>query len=276
MSLQLVSIIIPTKNEEKNIEDCLISIQNQTYSQEYIEIIVVDKNSDDKTKEIAKKYTDNIFNNGDKTERSAQRNFGAQKAKGKYYLYLDADMSLNENVIQQAVEKMESNNQLVGLYIPEIVIGNSFWCRARNFERSFYNSTVIDCVRFIRTKDFLAVQGFDEALTGPEDWDIDKKIRMRGQVDIIKARIFHNESNFNLSAYIRKKSYYIKNFDNYIQKWGQDDPDIKKQFSPYYRFFGVFTENGKWKKLVFHPILTFGMYFLRFLVGITFLVNRQK
>lgn len=276
MFLPLVSIIIPTQNEEGNIENCLISIQKQTYPQEYIEIIVVDKNSNDKTKEIAKKYTDNIFNNGDKTERSAQRNFGAQKAKGKYYLYLDADMSLNKNVIQEAVEKMESNNQLVGLYIPEVVMGNSFWCYVRNFERSFYNSTVIDCVRFIRIKDFLAVQGFDETLTGPEDWDIDKKIRMRGQVDIIKACIFHNESNFNLSAYIRKKRYYIKSFDNYIQKWGQDDPDIKKQFSPYYRFFGVFTENGKWKKLVFYPILTFGMYFLRFLVGVTFLVNRHK
>jgi len=59
----IVSVIITTKNEEKNIENCLSSIKNQNYLQENIEIIVVDNNSIDKTKEIAK----NIYNFG--TER---------------------------------------------------------------------------------------------------------------------------------------------------------------------------------------------------------------
>ena len=75
--LPLVSVIVTTKNEEKNIANCLKSIKNQTYKN--IEIIVVDNNSDDRTKEIAGKYTDKVFNHG--PERSALRNLGAEREK---------------------------------------------------------------------------------------------------------------------------------------------------------------------------------------------------
>ncbi|MFH1048194.1 MAG: hypothetical protein V1732_00845, partial [Patescibacteria group bacterium] len=48
------------------------------------------------------------------------------------------------------------------------------------------------------------------------------------------------------------------------------DSEIKKQLGFYYRFIGVFIENGKWKKLIARPILTAGMYFLRFMVGVKY------
>ena len=51
----LVSIIITTRNEESNIRYCLLSIKAQTYRN--IEIIVVDNDSDDRTKEISGKFT---------------------------------------------------------------------------------------------------------------------------------------------------------------------------------------------------------------------------
>ena len=60
-SLPLVSIIITTKNEEKNIQNCLESIKCQTYPKEKIEIIVVDNHSTDKTKTVARKYNSKIF-----------------------------------------------------------------------------------------------------------------------------------------------------------------------------------------------------------------------
>lgn len=91
-----VSVIITTKNEEEHIGNCLESIRKQDYLQEKIEIIVVDNNSTDRTKEIARTFTDKIFNYG--PERSAQRNFGVRESKGKYILYLDADMVLSEDV----------------------------------------------------------------------------------------------------------------------------------------------------------------------------------
>lgn len=270
MNLPLVSIIITTKNEEKNIENCIKSVLEQNYPKDRMEIIVVDNDSSDKTQEIARKYTDKVFNKG--PERSAQRNFGMiEKSGGKYAMYLDADMVLSKSVVKDCVEKIEANSGLMALCVSEIVTGKKFFSKVRRFERSFYDGTVIDCVRFIR-KDVLEKSGgFDADLTGPEDWDLDKKIRSIGAVGLVKTPIYHNEAEFDLKKYLSKKGYYAKSFDNYINKWGKNDPDIKKQFGFYYRFFGVFTENGKWFKIIKHPVLTSGMFFLRLLVGVRFL-----
>lgn len=51
-----VSVIIPTYNEEANIESCLKSLCRQTLKRDEYEIIVVDGNSKDRTRELAKKY----------------------------------------------------------------------------------------------------------------------------------------------------------------------------------------------------------------------------
>lgn len=99
-----VSVIITTKNEEENIANCLESIKQQTYPQEKIEIIVVDNNSVDKTKEIALKYTDKVYNFG--PERSAQRNFGIRQARREYILSLEGfgiivKIEIREHVIRR-------------------------------------------------------------------------------------------------------------------------------------------------------------------------------
>ncbi|MDP2943906.1 MAG: glycosyltransferase [Candidatus Omnitrophota bacterium] len=263
-----VSVIITTKNEEKNIASCLESIKTQNYPQDKIEIIVVDNNSIDRTKEIALKYTDKVYNYG--PERSAQRNYGVRQASRKYILYLDADMTLSQDLIDECVEKCEKFGY-IALYIPERIIGNGFWIKVRDFERSFYNATIIDCVRFVRRDKFLEVGGFDEDLTGPEDWDFDRRIKRIREVGFINSPIFHNEEGFNLRRYVNRKVYYARSFNKYIQKWGRDDPIIKKQLGLWYRFFGVFCEDAKWMKLLRHPLLTLDMYFLRFWVGIKYL-----
>ena len=61
------------------------------------------------------------------------------------------------------------------LYIPERIVGDGFWIKVRDFERSFYVGTVIDAVRFIRKDLFEKIGGFDETLIGPEDWDLNRQ-----------------------------------------------------------------------------------------------------
>ena len=122
MNDKQVSVLITTRNEERNIENCLRSIKNQNYPQDKIEIIVVDNKSTDRTKEIAKGYTEKVYNFG--SERSAQRNFGVKQASGKYILYLDADMILSEDVVFKCVEKCK-NSDTIALYIPERIISLS-------------------------------------------------------------------------------------------------------------------------------------------------------
>lgn len=302
MNIPLVSVVISTKNEEKNIENCLKSIVFQTYPKENIEIIVVDNSSTDKTKEISQKYTEKVFNKG--PERSAQRNFGMlEKSSGEYLMFLDADMILSPDVIENCVIKMENTENLVGIYISEVVLGKSYFSKVRRFERSFYDGTVIDGARFIKKSAFVKIGGFDEDLYAAEDWDLDKRLKKIGNLEVLENKesvdlrtwefkdfilekgvnpsdfgtvIYHNESEFDLKKYISKKKYYSKNFNKYLDKWDRGGLDLKKQFGFWYRFFGVFIENGKWRKLVSNLHLVFGMYFLRFLVGLSFILKHKE
>ena len=123
----------------------------------------------------------------------------------------------------------------------------------------------------MRRDKFLEIDGFDESLTGPEDWDFDRRVKGIGKTSTINSPVYHNEKEFKLRKYLNKKSYYAQSFDRYIQKWPRNDPIIKKQFGIWYRFFGVFIENGKWENLLKYPVLMLGMYFLRLLVGLSHL-----
>ncbi len=299
----LVSVVITTKNEEKNIRACLESIACQSWPR--TEVIVVDNASTDRTVEIARTFTDKVFDKG--PERSAQRNYGMiEKSSGEYVIYVDADMVLSPTLLEDCVQFIRQTHA-VALHVPEIVLGQNYFSRVRRFERGFYDGTAIDGARFFHRQTFADVGGFDEPLFvkgSGEDWDIDKLMRARGAIALLPrtstspqpaqwpmkkfvedrgvihsanySGIYHNEAEFQVRPYLRKKIYYSIGFDGYIKKWGRDDPDIKRQFGLVYRFWGVFTEAGKWRKLVSRPDLAAGMYFLRFLVGFAFLFSRLR
>lgn len=266
-----VSVIVTTRNEGLHLRNCLESVRKQTYPWNQIEIVVVDNQSTDRTLSIANRFTNKVYNKG--PERSCQRNFGVKQAGGKYILYLDADMILSPDVVKECVDKCESSG-CIALYIPERIIGKGFWVKVRDFERSFYNGTCIDCVRFIRKDKFLEIGGFDEDLTGPEDWDFDRRINTIGITGIIVSPLYHNERTIDFKKYVGKKAYYAESFKKYRKKWGKNDPIIKKQLGFWYRYFGVFLEKGKCMKLLSNPISAVGMYFLRFLVGLSYLLHK--
>jgi glycosyltransferase involved in cell wall biosynthesis len=298
----LVSVVVTTKNEEGNIETCLRSVAAQTYAP--TEIIVVDNASTDRTKEIAHRFTDRVYDAG--PERSAQRNFGMLRvARGTYVMYLDADMVISPGLVKACVDRM-SRGDCVALHVPEIVLGRRFFSRVRRFERRFYDGTVVDAARFFRRDVLAEVGGFDETITGVEDWDLDKAIKNVGATAFLDANaasslthpdewelapfirqagvdpsayggvVYHDESEFNLGKYLRKKRYYTSWLAAYEQKWGRDDPDIAKQLGPGYRLFGVFVEDGKWRRLLRNPTLASGMYFLRAAVSASYLLRRVR
>lgn len=242
-----VSAIITTKNSEKTLDACLRSIENQSYKK--IETIIVDNFSTDKTIEIAKKYTKNIYIFGD--ERSIQRNLGAKKAKGDILLFIDSDMELTENVVSESFLKIKLG--FGGVYIPEITKGNSLWSKIRTYERSFYDETPIDAIRCIDKKIFEKIGGFDENLTGPEDWDLTKRLLQIAKTTSIKAPLYHHEQIHSAFSLAKKKLYYAQGLEKYKKKWGENDIYVKKQFDPSYRLCKVFFEDKKWIKIIYYP-----------------------
>lgn len=268
MKNPLVSVIVTTKNSESTLQACLLSVKNQSYK--HIELLVVDNNSSDETITIAKKYTSHIYTKG--PERSSQRNLGIEKSKGEYFLFLDSDMQLSPKVVEECIKKIDTN---VGLYIPEIILGDSFWAKMRTFERSFYNETVIDAVRFVSKESAEKIHGFDEKLFAGEDWDFNLRIKKLGNTSIITAPLFHNEKDTTLKSYLSKKSYYSGNLQVYRDKW-LNNSDVRKQFSPYYRLIGVFIENGKWKIIIEYPFLFLCVIVLKCFVGLQFVLTKSK
>lgn len=258
MSPAKVSIIVPTKNEEKNIERLLRSIKEQTYKN--IETIVIDNNSSDNTQKLAKKYTKNIFNKG--PERSAQRNFGAKKATGKYLLFLDADMELGKNVVTECVELINSNKKIGTVTIPEIPVAYNFWEQVKKHEREFYNlagDESVESARFFPKNLFQKVGGYDTNITGPEDWDLPERIIDLGYQNArIKSKIKHFEKIPNLFSLLKKKYYYGLKSHVYLEKNNISVVSAKT----IYFLRPVFYKN--WQKLFSKPLLSLAMLFMLF------------
>ncbi len=249
----LVSVIVTTKNSQRFIGSCLKTIKDQSYPN--IEIIVVDNFSNDKTKEIALRYTNKFFEKG--PERSAQRNFGAIKSKGKYLLILDADMELSEDIIKECVERIESDKNIKAIIIPEISFGESFWAKCKALERSCYiGDETIEAARFFNRDTFFEFEGYDEQITGPEDWDLPQRIKKKYKISRVKSQIRHNEADLSLIKSLRKKYYYSQKFFKYAKK----HPEIaKEQINIIFR--PAFFRN--WKKLIEDPIHTSGFLFMK-------------
>ena len=268
----LISVVITTKNEERNLPDCLAALNGQTIPRDSFEVIVVDNASTDRTREIALAGADLFLEKG--PERSAQRNFGVESASAPLVVYLDADMRLTENVLAECLEAFKDPS-VAGLYIPEEVVGSGYWIKVRNFERSFYDATPIDGIRGVRKELFLKLGGFDLSLCGPEDWDLNIRMKEQGELKLIASGLKHDEGAFQWGRYLKKKKYYSASFAAYKEKWPENE-DVKKQFSFWYRYFGVFLENGKWKRLFAHPLLAIGMYVLRGAVGFAYIFGGRK
>src|SRR3990167_6531010 len=109
MDNPLVSVIIPTTDSElKFAESCRQLAKLSTYKN--IEILII---------------------NEDK-ERSAQRNIGIDKAKGKYLLFLDSDQGIPIDLIEDCVNRIK---YFGGVYIPEFITDKTWFGHFRNWER---------------------------------------------------------------------------------------------------------------------------------------------
>lgn len=250
MQKPLVSVIITTKNEEKNIGRLLRSLTQQTDKR--IEVVVVDNNSNDKTKKIVRKYTPLVFNFG--PERSAQRNFGVTKARGKYVLILDADMKLTPGVIESCLENIDPHGALI---VPEKTVGKGFMARIRCFEREMYQGDpTIEVARFFTKRIFQEFGGYDLKLTGTEDYDLPKRISQKYSLGWAKAKILHYESGLTLPKQLKKKYYYAKNSALYADKY----PELVRQQ-------GILIVRRAylrhWRQFMRHPQLALPFLFVR-------------
>ena len=267
----MVSVIIPTYNSQKTIGVCLRSVREQSYSN--IEIIVMDKNSNDKTAEIAESCLAKIFRLD--SERTKAKNFGLKKAMGEYVCFIDSDMELTRNVLEECVNLIGKDDKTGGIIIPEKSFGDSFWVKVRDFERSFYAGTEIESARFFRKNLVEKANGFDEDIILFEESTLSQKIEKMGYnvEQRISAEILHHEDDFSLQKWLNKKYYYGKTAFKYKERFGEH---AHKQMSIFYRF-SIFLKN---RRFYFKPLLAFGVIILKILeyfsAGLGYLAGKAR
>ena len=106
-----LSIIIPTLNAERTLENCLKAIRSQTIDQHKIEIWIVDAGSSDNTLSLAKKYECKVTSNPQKQPEYAKY-LGLNKAVGQYVMYIDSDQILkNKHSLSKRLNILKKNSQ---------------------------------------------------------------------------------------------------------------------------------------------------------------------
>ena len=256
----LVSVIVPSYNSSETIGATLVSLAKQSYAP--VEIIVVDRRSRDTTRTIAKKFTKQVYVHG--PERAAQVNFGAAKAKGKYLYRVDSDFIVEPDVIDECVKKCEKEG-LDGIAVHNTSAeGLGFWSEVRKLERDTYrDDSLIVAVRFFTKKAWELIDGFDETLYGPEDYDFHNRFVAAGfRWGRIVAVERHLGEPKTLSEIYRKHYWYGKQMLFYFRKHRFISI---MQFNPirrsYLRHYKTFFQ---------HPVLSLGLILMtatKFLAG---------
>ncbi|MEO8233028.1 MAG: glycosyltransferase [Ignavibacteriota bacterium] len=118
----LVSVLIPARNEEKNIVKCINGIINQDY--QHTEIIILDDNSSDNTYKLAASFSSpkiRTLEGKELPQNWLGKNWAchqlSQHAKGDYFLFVDADVEVKENVISLTINEIgKSNSALLSIF----------------------------------------------------------------------------------------------------------------------------------------------------------------
>ncbi len=184
----MLSIIIPAHNEEKYITACLQSVKNQQFLA--YEILVVCDACTDKTAQLAKKYTKQVFAIK-RRNVSCARNYGANKAKGEVLVFLDADSVIAPNLlgeINNAIKKgyiggVTKTKPLENLWKAKMLWG------VGNFFRHFFlaASGMLFCKANVFT-------GYDESRHLAEDTDLILKLKKKGKMKYITRSFIKTSS----------------------------------------------------------------------------------
>lgn len=114
-----ISMIVPVYNVSEYLEECLDSLLAQTIDKKQMEILLINDGSTDNSLEICQKYAQeySVFKLFTKENEglSATRNFGIQRAQGKYMMYIDSDDMLTPETIKSVTDFFDAHYDEVDL-----------------------------------------------------------------------------------------------------------------------------------------------------------------
>ncbi|MDD5173010.1 MAG: glycosyltransferase family 2 protein [Patescibacteria group bacterium] len=218
----MLSAIIITKNEEKNISRCLFSIQGLVD-----EIVVVDTGSADRTLEIVGRYTDKIFSQRWEEDFAKHKNYAIFQSKGDWILSLDADEEISSELNTEIKNFFASGKEkkYAGMWIPRknIIFGKwlkhgenwpdyqlKIFRRGSCFQRAVHELVVVNGPRGFFTQPIIhhSYNNIKSFIQRSQNYtDIEAKILKQEQEKSSFKKVFVYPVAKFLKVYIFKKGF---------------------------------------------------------------------
>lgn len=220
MNNPLVSVIIPTYNEQGTIKDCLQSLTKQGYKP--LEIILVDDGSTDRTIEIIKNRQQSITNiqlfRQNHQGPGTARNLGASKARGQILVFVDADMTFDKDFIKDLISPILAG-KTIGTFSKNEFVSNkeNVWSICWNINRQLPAHRMLPenypdeapVFRAILKKEFDKVAGFERSGQYTDDWSLSRKLGIRSK--LAKGAIYYHANPATLAEVWKQARWIGKN-----------------------------------------------------------------
>jgi len=187
-NLPRVSVIVAVYNAEKNVRNLLESLANLDYPKELLEVIIVDNNSKDKTREIVRQYPVKLLEETKIQSSYAARNKGIRNANGKILAFLDSDCIAKPGWIREGVKSLISqsadlaggkieffypkNGTIAELYDSMTSLQNELYVKTRN--------SAVTANLFVKPYLFEKIGGFFEMVKSGGDMQWTSKATLAG------------------------------------------------------------------------------------------------
>ena len=212
----MLSIIIPTLNEEKSLPSLLSYIKNGGFAD--YEIIIADAGSKDSTVKIAESFGCKVVEGG---LPAKGRNSGAKNAKGDIFFFIDADVRFEPaDFVRRSMEYFIKNDLMVASFhiFPQ---RNNIYMNPLTLNL-FYNNLQTICRKImpmgamgimVKREAFEKVGGFDETITLAEDVYFVEQAAKLGKFAVIPSvKVFMPLRRFEKDGYFTTGFKYLRCF----------------------------------------------------------------
>ena len=223
-----ISIIIPTYNESQHLP---LLLSDLSISKEEAEIIIVDCNSKDKTKEIGQLYGSKIYKSK-KKNRGLQLNIGAKKATGNWFIFLHADSRLKQGWLKKVKKEIRYNENFVCFFkfkIDNEKIIYRFLEIVVNLRSYIFNDPYGDQGLLINRQTYFKNKGYRK-IPLMEDLDFIKRLKNKIPLKMLTIPIYTSSRKWEKTNIIFQA---LKNW-SYRKRWLKGE-SIKSLYSDYYQ-----------------------------------------
>lgn len=256
-NLSLVSVLIPVYDSARTLDKCIKSVVDQSYRD--WEIIIVDSNSTDKTRDIALKWcakfpTKCKYYNISERFQAAKRNFGVKMSTGNRLYLHDSDQYLSHTLLEECVATVNQGYDAIAVPV-KFLIPKGYLARSIFYSIFLLTLETVDHPNFIKRNNWFRLGGMDERISYVEDVDFYERFKaVHLTMGHINAVSFHDQS-YTFKSMMLKTIYTFKGEQALKKKLKIAGAKLQRDTA------NVSTLKSAWTRLKSSPIYLPGISF---------------